>query len=127
MGNKSENKNINKLETFTSEKTVSKDTSVTVIEVKLKKIEQLRINLYKMAEGYCEIEASENLEAIHLDIEDINERIEKTKVILKLLMHSLKNTENVNINVNGNGKHFIREPQIPLPEFSNFKNQFFYM
>ncbi|GFW03161.1 integrase catalytic domain-containing protein [Trichonephila clavipes] len=46
-------------------------------------------------------------------------------------MYSLKNTENVNINLNGNGKNSICLPQIPLPEFScviaeffNFKNQF---
>ncbi|GFV98896.1 uncharacterized protein TNCV_1879331 [Trichonephila clavipes] len=43
----------------------------------------------------------------------------------------LKNSENVNINLNDNGKNSIRLPQIPLPEFSgviaefsNFKNQF---
>ncbi|GFV67154.1 DUF1758 domain-containing protein [Trichonephila clavipes] len=46
-------------------------------------------------------------------------------------MYSLKNSENVNINLNDNGKNSIRLPQIPLPEFSgviaefsNFKNQF---
>ncbi|GFU04581.1 integrase catalytic domain-containing protein [Nephila pilipes] len=101
------------------------------MEVKLKRIEQLQINLYKIAEDYCEIETSENLEAIQLDIEYINERIEKTEVGLKLLMHSLKNTENVNFNLNDNGKHSVRLPQIPLPEFlgviaefSNFEIQF---
>ncbi|GFU26476.1 uncharacterized protein NPIL_616391 [Nephila pilipes] len=113
------------LETFTSEKTVSKDTSVTEIEVKLKKIEQLQFNLYKIAENYCEIETSENLEVIQLDIEDINERIEKTEVDLKLLMYSLRNTENVNFNLNDNGKHSIRLPQIPLPEFSGVIAEFF--
>ncbi|GFX91586.1 DUF1758 domain-containing protein [Trichonephila clavipes] len=66
-----------------------------------------------------------------LDIEDINQRIETTEVGLKLLMYSLKNSENVNIHLNDNGKNSIRLPQIPLPEFSgviaefsNFKNQF---
>ncbi|GFX93201.1 uncharacterized protein TNCV_4760801 [Trichonephila clavipes] len=106
------------LEAFTSEKTVSKDTSVTEIENKLKKIEQLQINLDKIAEDYCEIETFESLEIIQLDIEDINQRIETTKVGLKLLMYSLKNSENVNINLNDNGKNSIRLPQIPLPEFS---------
>ncbi|GFX96450.1 integrase catalytic domain-containing protein [Trichonephila clavipes] len=151
MGKKSENKNnsnvaneeklnrlkesvkgtLTRLEAFTSEKTVSKDTSVTEIEIKLKKIEQLQINLDKTAEDYCEIETSECLEIIQLNIEDINQRIETTEVGLKLLMYSLKNSENVNINLNDNGKNSIRLPQIPLPEFSgviaqfsNFKNQF---
>ncbi|GFS55165.1 DUF1758 domain-containing protein [Trichonephila clavipes] len=78
-----------------------------------------------------EIETSERLKIIQLDIEDINQRIETTEVGLKLLMYSLKNSENVNINLNDNGKNSIRLPQIPLPEFSgviaefsNFKNQF---
>ncbi|GFY28625.1 integrase catalytic domain-containing protein [Trichonephila clavipes] len=100
---------LTRLEAFTSEKTVSKDTSVTEIEIKLKKIEQLQINLDKIAEDYCEIEIFESLEIIQLDIEDINQRIETTEV----------------------GKNSIRLPQIPLPEFSgviaefsNFKNQF---
>ncbi|GFW41306.1 DUF1758 domain-containing protein [Trichonephila clavipes] len=64
---------------FYLEKTVSKDTSVTKIEIKLKKIEQLQINLDKIAEDYCEIETSESLEIIQLDIEDINQRIETTR------------------------------------------------
>ncbi|GFW81139.1 integrase catalytic domain-containing protein [Trichonephila clavipes] len=101
MGKKSENKNnsnvateeklnrlkdsikgtLTRLEAFTSEKTVSKDTSVTEIEIKLKKIEQLQINLDKIAEDYCEIETfeRESLEIIQLDIEDINQRIETTE------------------------------------------------
>ncbi|GFV79313.1 integrase catalytic domain-containing protein [Trichonephila clavipes] len=122
---------LTKLEAFTSEKTVSKDTSVTEIEIKLKKIEQLQINLDKIARDYCEIETFESLEIIQLDIENINQRIETTEVGLRLLMYSLKNSENVNINLNDNGKNSIRLPQIPLPEFSgviaefsNFKNQF---
>ncbi|GFU25868.1 DUF1758 domain-containing protein [Trichonephila clavipes] len=89
------------------------------------------INLDKIAEDYYEIEIFESLEIIQLDIEDINQRIETTEVGLKLLMYSLKNSENVNINLNDNGKNSIRLPQIPLPEFSgviaefsNFKNQF---
>ncbi|GFV18246.1 integrase catalytic domain-containing protein [Trichonephila clavipes] len=124
-------KNVKKVRGFTSEKTVSNDTSVTEIEIKLKKIEQLQINLDKIAEDYCEIEIFESLEIIQLDIEGINQRIETTEVGLKLLMYSLKNSENVNINLNDNGKNSIRLPQIPLPEFSgviaefsNFKNQF---
>ncbi|GFS81601.1 integrase catalytic domain-containing protein [Trichonephila clavipes] len=151
MGKKSENKNnsnvateeklnrlknsmkgtLNRLEAFTSEKTASKDTSVTEIEIKLKKIEQLQINLDKIAEDYCEIETFESLEIIQVDIEDINQRFETTEVDLKLLMYSLKHSENVNINLNDNVKNSIRLPQIPLPEFSaviaefsNFKNQF---
>ncbi|GFX99632.1 retrovirus-related Pol polyprotein from transposon TNT 1-94 [Trichonephila clavipes] len=99
MGKKSENKNnsnitteeklnrlkdsfkgtLTRLEAFTSEKTVSKDTSVTEIEIKLKKIEQLQINLDKIAEDYCEIETFESLKIIQLDIEDINQRIETTE------------------------------------------------
>ncbi|GFV51999.1 DUF1758 domain-containing protein [Trichonephila clavipes] len=70
---------LTRLEAFTSEKTVSKDTSVTEIEIKLKKIEQLQINLDKIAEDYCEIETFESLEIIQLDIEDINQRIETTE------------------------------------------------
>ncbi|GFY26462.1 DUF1758 domain-containing protein [Trichonephila clavipes] len=70
---------LTRLEAFTSEKTVSKDTSVTEIEIKLKKIEQLQINLDKIAEDYCEIEIFESLEIIQLDIEDINQRIETTE------------------------------------------------
>ncbi|GFT35852.1 integrase catalytic domain-containing protein [Trichonephila clavipes] len=95
------------------------------------KLEIRGINLDKIAEDYCEIETFESLEIIQLDIEDINQRIETTEVGLKLLMYSLKNSENVNINLNDNGKNSIRLPQIPLPEFSgviaefsNFKNQF---
>ncbi|GFU11046.1 hypothetical protein TNCV_2833881 [Trichonephila clavipes] len=100
MGKKSENKNnsnvatekklnrlkysikgtLTRLEAFTSEKTVSKDTSVTEIEIKLKKIDQLRINLDKIAEDYCEIETFESLEIIQLYIEDINQRIETTEL-----------------------------------------------
>ncbi|GFU55949.1 integrase catalytic domain-containing protein [Trichonephila clavipes] len=99
MGKKSENKNnsnvvteeklnrlkdstkgnLTRLEAFTLEKTVSKNTSVTEIEIKLKKIEQLQINLDKIAEDYCEIEIFESLEIIQLDIEDINQRIETTE------------------------------------------------
>ncbi|GFU35498.1 uncharacterized protein TNCV_564081 [Trichonephila clavipes] len=77
------------------------------------------------------VEKKQNLSSDILDIEDINQRIETTEVGLKLLMYSLKNSENVNINLNDNGKNSIRLPQIPLPEFSgviaefsNFKNQF---
>ncbi|GFV93581.1 integrase catalytic domain-containing protein [Trichonephila clavipes] len=44
-----------------------------------KKIEQLQINLDKIAEYYCEIETFESLEIIQLDIEDINQRIETTE------------------------------------------------
>ncbi|GFY07968.1 integrase catalytic domain-containing protein [Trichonephila clavipes] len=123
--------NKQRLEAFSLEKTVSKDTSVTEIKIKLKKIEQLQINLDKIAEDYCEIGTSESLEIIQLEIEDINQRIETTQLGLKLLMYFLKNSENVNINLNDNGKNRIRLPQIPLPEFSgviaefsNFKNQF---
>ncbi|GFX04810.1 integrase catalytic domain-containing protein [Trichonephila clavipes] len=75
---------LTRLEAFTSEKRVSKDTSVTEIEIKLKKIEQLQINLDKIAEDYCEIEIFESLEIIQLDIEDINQRIETTELGLKL-------------------------------------------
>ncbi|GFT12009.1 DUF5641 domain-containing protein [Trichonephila clavipes] len=46
------------------------EDSVTEIEIKLKKIEQLQINLDKIAEDYCEIETSESLESIQLDSED---------------------------------------------------------
>ncbi|GFU80161.1 DUF1758 domain-containing protein [Trichonephila clavipes] len=70
---------LTRLEAFASKKTVSKDTSVTEIEIKLKKIEQLQINLDKIAEDYCEIEIFESLEIIQLDIEDINQRIETTE------------------------------------------------
>ncbi|GFU41666.1 uncharacterized protein TNCV_1064911 [Trichonephila clavipes] len=70
-------------------------------------------------------------ESIQLDIKEVNQRIETTEVGLKLLMYSLKNTENLNINLNNNGKHSICLPKISLPEFSgvlaefsNFKNQF---
>ncbi|GFQ77996.1 integrase catalytic domain-containing protein, partial [Trichonephila clavata] len=55
---------LTRLETLTSEKTVSKHTSITEIEVNLKKIDQLQINLYKIAEDYCELETSENLETL---------------------------------------------------------------
>ncbi|GFT66538.1 integrase catalytic domain-containing protein [Trichonephila clavipes] len=72
---------LTRLEAFTSEKTVSKDTSVTEIEIKLKKIEQLQINLDKIAEDYCEVEIFESLEIIQLDIEDINQRIETTESV----------------------------------------------
>ncbi|GFS85370.1 transposon Tf2-9 polyprotein [Trichonephila clavipes] len=41
----------------------------------------LCINLDKIAEDYCEIETSESLEIIQLNIEDINERIETTEQI----------------------------------------------
>ncbi|GFT64168.1 integrase catalytic domain-containing protein [Trichonephila clavipes] len=116
MDKKSKNKNNNsikgtltRLEAFTSKKTVSKDTSVTEIEIKLKKIEQLQINLDKIAEDYCEIEIFESLEIIQLDIEDINQRIETTEVGLTLLMYSLKNSENVNINLNDNGINGITQ------------------
>ncbi|GFT72663.1 integrase catalytic domain-containing protein [Trichonephila clavipes] len=122
---------LTRLEAFTSDKTVSKDTSLTEIKIKLTKIEQLQINLDKIAEDYCEIETFESLEIIQLDIEDINQRIETTEVGLKLLMYSLKNSESVNINLNDNDKNRIRLPQISMPEFSgvipefsNFKNQF---
>ncbi|GFW66665.1 integrase catalytic domain-containing protein [Trichonephila clavipes] len=70
---------LTRLEAFTSEKTVSKDTSVTEIKIKFKKIEQLQINLDKIAQDYCEIEIFESLEIIQLDIEDINQRIETTE------------------------------------------------
>ncbi|GFS68268.1 integrase catalytic domain-containing protein [Trichonephila clavipes] len=72
---------LTRLEAFTSEKTVSKETSVTEIEIKLKKIEQLQINLDKIAEDYCEIETFESLEIIQLDTEDINQRIETTESV----------------------------------------------
>ncbi|GFT23784.1 uncharacterized protein TNCV_3512281 [Trichonephila clavipes] len=86
------------------------------------------IFLYQPTEG---MKGRVDLAQPRLDIEDINQRIETTEVGLKLLMYSLKNSENVNINLNDNGKNSIRLPQIPLPEFSgviaefsNFKNQF---
>ncbi|GFQ91566.1 uncharacterized protein TNCT_644621 [Trichonephila clavata] len=107
-----------RLETLTSEKTVSKDTSVTEIEVKRDLIEQLQINLHKIAENYCETDTLENLDVTQKDIEDINKRIGKTKAGLQLLMYSSKKNENININLNGNGKHSICLPQMPLPEFS---------
>ncbi|GFW23579.1 integrase catalytic domain-containing protein [Trichonephila clavipes] len=74
---------LTRLQAFTSEKTVSKNTSLTEIEIKLNKIEQLQINVDKIDEDYCEIETSENLVIIQLDIEDINQRIETTQVGLK--------------------------------------------
>ncbi|GFY31484.1 integrase catalytic domain-containing protein [Trichonephila clavipes] len=86
---------LTRLEAFTSEKTVSKDTSVTEIEIKLKKIEQLQINLDKIAEDYCEIEIFESLEIIQLDIEDINQRIETTEnnIICRRKCNFLQNTK----------------------------------
>ncbi|GFU34266.1 uncharacterized protein TNCV_4976241 [Trichonephila clavipes] len=77
---------LTRLETFTSDKTVSKDTNVTEIEIKLKKIEQLQINLDKIAGNYCEIETFESLEIIQLDIEDINQQIETTERDLQRIM-----------------------------------------
>ncbi|GFS67881.1 DUF1758 domain-containing protein [Trichonephila clavipes] len=88
---------------------MSKGTSLTEIEIKLNKIEQLQINLNKIAEDYCKIETSKSLEIIQMDIEDINQRIEPTEVGLKLLMYSLKNSENVNINLNDNGEAKLLE------------------
>ncbi|GBL86823.1 hypothetical protein AVEN_96055-1 [Araneus ventricosus] len=99
---------------FTSEKTVSKDTNITELQVKLKKLEQLD----KILEEYCEIETSEKFETIQQDIEQINERIEETEVGLKILLRSLKVNENTNTVLNDNGKAKIRLPEIPLPEFS---------
>ncbi|GBM27271.1 hypothetical protein AVEN_208433-2 [Araneus ventricosus] len=122
---------LSRIETFTSEKTVSKDTNITELQVKLKKLEQLQTQLDKISEEYCEIETSEKFETIQQDIEQINERIEETKVGLKILLSSLKVNENTNTILNDNGKAKIRLPEIPLPEFSgkiaefaNFKNQF---
>ncbi|GBO05840.1 hypothetical protein AVEN_120845-1 [Araneus ventricosus] len=118
---------LSRIETFTSEKTVSKDTNITELQVKLKKLEQLQTQLDKISEKYCEIETSEKFETIQQDIEQINERIEETEVGLKILL-SNENTITV---LNDNGKAKIRLPEIPLPEFSgkiaefaNFKNQF---
>ncbi|GBN43369.1 hypothetical protein AVEN_112854-1, partial [Araneus ventricosus] len=67
---------LSRIETFTSEKTVSKDTNITELQVKLKKLEQLQTQLDKISEEYCEIETSEKFETIQQDIEQINERIE---------------------------------------------------
>ncbi|GFW81315.1 integrase catalytic domain-containing protein [Trichonephila clavipes] len=85
---------LTRLEAFTSEKTVSKDTSVTEIEIKLKKIEQLQINLDKIAEDYCEIEIFESLEIIQLDIEDINQRIETTELKITLGERGIETNSN---------------------------------
>ncbi|GBN03552.1 hypothetical protein AVEN_146669-1 [Araneus ventricosus] len=124
---------LSRIEIFTSEKTVSKDTNVTEVQVKLKKLEQLQTQLDKISEEYCEIVTvtSEKFETIQQDIEQINERIEETEVGLKILLSSLKVNENTNTVLNANGKAKIRLPEIPLPEFSgkiaefaNFKNQF---
>ncbi|GBN14588.1 hypothetical protein AVEN_235841-1, partial [Araneus ventricosus] len=122
---------LSRIETFTSEKTVSKDTNITELQVKLKELEQLQTQLYKISEEYCEIETSEKFETVQQDIEQINERIEETEVGLKILLSSLKVNENTNTVLNDNGKAKIRLPEIPLPEFSgkiaefaNFKNQF---
>ncbi|GFV90154.1 DUF1758 domain-containing protein [Trichonephila clavipes] len=86
---------LTRLEAFTSEKTVSKDTSVTEIEIKLKKIEQLQINLDKIAEDYCEIEIFESLEIIQLDIEDINGSRQQSESAKEL--HALMDCINRNI------------------------------
>ncbi|GBM63593.1 hypothetical protein AVEN_204229-1 [Araneus ventricosus] len=122
---------LSRIETFTSEKTVSKDTNITELQVKLKKLEQLQTQLDKISEEYCEIETSEKFETIQQDIEQINECIEEAEVGLKILLSSLKVNENTNTVLNDNGKAKIRLPEIPLPEFSgkiaefaNFKNQF---
>ncbi|GFT39174.1 integrase catalytic domain-containing protein [Trichonephila clavipes] len=109
---------LTRLETFTSEKTVSKDTSVTEIEIKLKKIEQLQINLDKIAEDYCEIETSESLKIIQLDIEDINQRIETTEVC-KPIYNSINGITqswkySANIEVSNRDYTFARHVQFSL-------------
>ncbi|GFR01559.1 hypothetical protein TNCT_431351 [Trichonephila clavata] len=56
-------------------------------------MEKLPTTLYKTAEDYCEIKTSKNLDTIQLDIEDINERIEKTKKECqdrKVVLHNTK-------------------------------------
>ncbi|GBN12719.1 hypothetical protein AVEN_172011-2-1, partial [Araneus ventricosus] len=116
------------IEAFTSENTVSNDTNITELQVKLKKLEQLQSQLDEISEEYCEIATSEKLETIQQDIGQINE---ETEIGLKILLYSLKVNENTDTVLNGNGKAKIRLPEIPLPEFSgkiaefaNFKNQF---
>ncbi|GFX68158.1 DUF1758 domain-containing protein [Trichonephila clavipes] len=99
---------LTRLEAFNSEKTVSKDTSVTEIEIKLKKIEQLQINLDKIAEDYCEIEIFESLEIIQLDIEDINQRIETTERKGK-----------VGIETNSNPTRFEGQPEVAVLTYGN--------
>ncbi|GBN83173.1 hypothetical protein AVEN_256312-1 [Araneus ventricosus] len=75
---------LSRIETFTSEKTVSKDTKITELQVKLKKLEQLQTQLNKISEEYCEIKTSEKFETIQQDIEQINERIKKFVPIVQL-------------------------------------------
>ncbi|GFQ65081.1 DUF1758 domain-containing protein [Trichonephila clavata] len=81
---------LTRLEAFTSEKTVSKDAGVT------KKLSNCRSICIKWLEIIAKLKVLKNLETIQQDIEDINAQIEKTEVGLKLLMNSLKNTENGN-------------------------------
>ncbi|GBL92707.1 hypothetical protein AVEN_119100-1 [Araneus ventricosus] len=79
---------LSRIQTFTSEKTVSKDTNITELQVKLKNLEQLQTQLDKISEEYCEIETSEKFETIQQDIEQINERTKETE--LYYLRASLK-------------------------------------
>ncbi|GFT91971.1 integrase catalytic domain-containing protein [Trichonephila clavipes] len=102
---------LTRLEAFTSEKIVSKDTSVTEIEIKLKKIEQLQINLDKIAEDYCEVEIFESLEIIQLDIED-NKSTDRDNRGINGITQSSKYS--ANIEVSNRDYTFARNVQFSL-------------
>ncbi|GFV15340.1 DUF1758 domain-containing protein [Trichonephila clavipes] len=104
---------LQRLEAFTSEKTVSKDTSVTEIEIKLKKIEQLHINLDKIAEDYCEIETSKSLEIIQLDIGSRQQRSANQSITgINGITQSSKYS--TNIEVSSRDYTFARNEQFSL-------------
>ncbi|KAF8776896.1 hypothetical protein HNY73_013834 [Argiope bruennichi] len=72
-----------RIESFSAEKSASKDINAMELEVKLRKLGQLQAQLDKISEQYCGIETSEDIETILEDIDQINIRIEETEKVDK--------------------------------------------
>ncbi|KAF8764071.1 hypothetical protein HNY73_022190 [Argiope bruennichi] len=66
-----------RIETFSAEKSASKDINAMELEVKLRKLVQLQAQLDKISEQYWGIETSEDIETILEDIEQIKYGLKK--------------------------------------------------
>ncbi|KAF8778057.1 hypothetical protein HNY73_014824 [Argiope bruennichi] len=106
-----------RIESFSAEKSASKDINAMELEVKLRKLDNCKHRLDKISEQYCGIETSEDIETILEDIDQINIRIEETEVGLKLLLNSIKDEFKINPVSKDNAVTKIRLPEIPLPDF----------
>ncbi|XP_054717382.1 uncharacterized protein LOC129226778 [Uloborus diversus] len=125
-----------KLENFVKDISESKAFTSTLLEVKIRKLQELQLKVSEIREAYYEVQDIENLPALNKEFEDIDDRLEEIEVSLNTFLISIKEVPQLERNVENNdvkklNNMKVKLPEIPLPvfsgkydEWSTFKVQF---